>query len=152
MVTGNLEKYTGIERQQRLNDAFLLAATINMSGNIDLVSVREGWVETHARVAFMVGGEGEILQQRYLISPPERNSQATVLRKSKQEPLDMVYLAECLEYALGELTPTLFKLAKTGSDGQQRLLLVGEHYDRARMRLLHNAFNIYLLAYEEQLV
>ena len=93
-----------------------------------------------------------MLQQRYWISPPEQFRQTMVLRRGERKPLDMVLLAGCLTYAFRELTPPLFRMAAPTPEEPRRLLWPGEQNDHARLRLLHDAFNIYLLAYEEHLV
>ena len=55
---------TDDERQRSLIDVFLIAATINLSGDIDLAVVSGGQVEMYARVRFKLGSGGEVLQQR----------------------------------------------------------------------------------------
>lgn len=151
MITYTVTR-TDDERQRSLIDVFLIAATINLSGDIDLAVVSDGQVEMYARVRFKLGSGGEVLQQRYWISPSYSFNQVMVLRQGEQEPLDMVFFAECLTYALGDLTPPLFQLVESRPGGPPRLLLSGAQNDRARLRLLQNAFHIYLLAYAERLV
>ena len=142
----------GLE-QQRMTPAFLIAAAINLSGSIDLPLVHDGQAEIYARVAFSLGREGEMIQQRYWISPPQPDHLPMILRRGEREPLDMLLLAACLTYVFRERTPSLFRLAESGGRGlPPRLCLPGEQNDHARRRLLHDAFNIYLLAYEEHLV
>ena len=132
-------------RPQPLIPAFLIAASINAEGNIDLAARDDGG-EGHARIEFGLGREGEVFQRRYRIGAAGR------LWSDEPEPLDMVALAESLAYTFGADVPPLFRLAAPEAGRPCRLALPGGERDRERLKVLYDAFSIYLLAYEEHLV
>ncbi len=127
----------------RLVPALLVASAVNPEGNIDL-AVGDG---QGGRAEFYIGPEGELYQRRYWQSPTQRFRHVVVHRRGGEEPLDMAFFAACLSGTLGEHTPELFRLERSG-----RLVLQGAERDGERLRILRDAFNIYLLAYEERLV
>lgn len=131
-----------------MRPAFLIAATINAKGNIDLATVRNGRVDAQARVEFSLGREGEVFQQRYWIEPSAPREEPEERRRGEREPIDMKFLAECLQGTLRELTPPLFRLTAPRAGAPRRFCASGEENDRARLRLLHDAFSLYLVAYE----
>lgn len=174
-----LERFRSKDRRAdksgHLNPAMLIASTINMRGNIDLPLVEIGAVECGAGVEFGICGDGEIVQQRYRVDqfgdtrgseirrgggplrdqrPPvgALNGSGAGVRRSDPEPLDMVLLASGLTYLLEAHTPPLFRLTSSSKRGRMQLACAGSAFDHRRIRLLHDAFAIHLLAYEERLV
>lgn len=130
----------------------LIAATINEDGNIDLPAVENGVVEPETRVEFYPGSEGEMYQRRYRVAASRPCRSAVADRRGAEEPLNMVFFAECLTHTFGELTPCLFRLEKREASATRQFILGDEDSDRERLRVIHDAFNIYLIAYEECLV
>lgn len=116
----------------RLDPSFLIAATINADGDIELPDARE----EGARIWFCLDEVGGIQQRR----------------SGRIEPLDMLLLAESLTRLLGENTPQLFELRASEDGATLHLSSAGAEFDRARLRLLQNAFAVYLTVYEERLV
>ena len=160
-----------------LNPAMLIAATINTRGNIDLPMVENGAVAAGAGVEFGICGDGEVVQQGYRVdrSSESRGSSSDIrgmngewhgvrgpvealaesdraVRRLDPEPLDMILLASGLTHVLERHTPPLFRLKSDSGGGRIRLACEGEAFDHRRIRLLHDAFAIHILAYEERLV
>lgn len=128
---------------------FLLACTINSLGAMDLPAFVNGKQDGTLRAEFNLGANGEITQRCYRAAASERSTVSIVPPSVPRGALDMVFLAECLSGVFGFLTPPLFRMA-VGSNRQ--LLYQGPTFDRQRLRLLHDAFSLYLLAYEERLI
>lgn len=158
-----------------LNPAMLIAATINSRGNIDLPLVENGALTTCAGVEFGICGDGEVVQQRYRVDQlgatrgddirglagasqgarsrlDDSTERGAAVRRFDPEPMDMVLLASGLAHLLERHTPSLFRLSTDPGGGRVRLACTGEAFDHRRIRLLHDAFAIHLLAYEERLV
>jgi hypothetical protein len=136
-----------------LNATFLIAAAINAHGSIALQAVYDGKPAPGVRAEFSLGPSGELMQRCYQTGTSETGTAAAVgTGVYRKEPLDMLFLAECLTRAFGPITPALFRVGGPAKRGQRRLEAVGEQYDRKRLRMLHEAFNLYLLAYEERLI
>lgn len=140
-----------VDARRRMNPGMLIAAAINPAGNLDLAAFEAGRTEAGARVEFCLDSEGEVFQRRYWTACTEPFGEV-VARVGEAEPLDMIFLAECLTHTFGEHTPLLFRLAEPSSRKRPRLALPGAARDRERIQLLHDAFSLYLLAYEEHLI
>ena len=135
-----------------LNPAFLIASAIKGNGCIVLQAVFNGKPDPGLRAEFSLGPSGDIMQRCFQSDDAEHG--ATVLSAGlyRKEPLDMLFLAECLTHTFGPITPSLFRVTGPERGGQRRLKETGGQTDRKRLRMLHEAFNLYLLAYEERLV
>lgn len=129
-----------------LNPTFLLAATIDADGRMDLPAVQEG--SPFPRVHVWPGEDGALLQQLVSNVPGDKAPPAPA------RALDMVFFARCLEHALGTLTPDLFAVVRRQEDGlrRERLAYTDAKADAARVALLRDAFVLHLLAYEDRLV
>ncbi len=134
----------------RLNPALLIAAAINREGNIDLCMVENGSAVPRAGIEFCLGEDGEIYQRRYWTVEGE-DGVADVCQ-GPAEPLDMIDLAMGLNHAFGPHAPVLFHLRPGTPGGRPRLAFPGPVSDRARLKILHDAFTIQLIAYEEHLI
>jgi hypothetical protein len=133
--------------EHALNPVLLIAATINDRGNIDLCAVEDGRPLPHVRMEFFLGGRGEILQRRYR----EDAFDGTYERPAGlAEPMDLLFLAEGLTQALGTAIPEPFRV--DGGPGLERRRLAHPGRNRERLSMLHTAFAIQLLAYEEHLL
>lgn len=129
----------------------LLAAAINAEGNIDLPAVRNGCVEPESRVEFSLKPTGEMVQRQNWISTTSIDgSPATIVIPGDQESMDMIFFAECLEHELGHLTPSLFRLTERQQGRRRQFVASDEEGDRGRMKLLHDAFSIHLIASAER--
>lgn len=129
-----------------LNPTFLLAATINADGCMDLPAVREG--SPFPRGHFWPGEDGGLLQRLVSNAPGDRTPPA------EARPLDMVFFARCLRGALGALTPDLFALVEYEEGGvrRERLAYGDAKAEAARVALIRDAFVLHLLAYEDRLI
>ena len=129
-----------------LNPTFLLAATINEDGCMDLPAVQEG--SPFPRVHFWPGEDGAFLQRIVSNVPGDRTPAA------EARPLDMVFFARCLWRALGTLTPALFTLVGHVEEGARReqMVYADARSEAARVALLRDAFLVHLQAYEERLI
>lgn len=141
-----------VDSSHPLIPTLLIAATINAEGNIDLSAVENGVVDPETRVEFYPGSEGGIYQCRYRVTPSSPCRPAATERTGVEEPLNMVFFAECLTHTYGKLTPCLFRLKRREESEARQFTLQGEGSDRERLKLLYDAFNIYLIAFEECLI
>lgn len=136
-----------VQGEHALNPVLLIAATINDRGNIDLCAVEDGRALPNVRVEFLLGGRGEILQRRYR----EDESGVGYARPAgAAAPMDSLLLAEGLTRAFGEDTPEPFRISGEPGHGCRRLANPG--LGPERLGMLHAAFAIQLLAYEEHLL
>lgn len=135
-----------------LNPAFLIASTIQGNGCIVLQAVFDGKPDPELRAEFSLGPAGDFMQRCIQAGTDAQGTPVPLAGVYGKEPLDMRFLAECLTHALGALTPALFRVSALARGGRRRLEEEGSLADRRRLRLLHEAFNLYLLAYEERLV
>lgn len=129
-----------------LNPTFLLAATINEDGCMDLPAVQEG--SPFPRAHFWPGEDGAFLQR--LVS----NVPGDTAPPAAPRALDMAFFARCLGHALGTLTPDLFAVVRREEGGVrgERLAYADAKAEAARVALLRDAFVLHLLAYEDHLV
>lgn len=144
--------HAGADEPGSLNPALLIASAINTQGNIDLCAVEDGRARRGARVELCLDGQGRILQRRYWADASDPSGRIDSVRRGRSEPLDMMLLAAGLEHVFGPATPPLFRLTRRSGNGPRQLAHPGKECDRERMRILHDAFAIQLLAYEERLV
>lgn len=135
-----------LTRFAMLNPTFLLAATINEDGCMDLPAVQEG--SPFPRAHFWPGEDGAFLQRIVSNVPGDRTPPA------EARPLDMVFFARCLWRALGALTPGLFTVVGYEEEGarRERLVYADARSEAARVALLRDAFLVHLQAYEEHLI
>lgn len=127
-----------------LQPAFLLAATINADGWIDLPAAGHG-------AAFPLG--------RLQVTPDDVGHFAQRVVDARGQagdwaPLDMAGFARSLALALGPVTPDLFAVRGVGGVGQScgRLARTDAASDAARLQVLRTAFLVHLAAYEGRLV
>lgn len=118
-----------------LNSAMLIASAINADGNLELIDAEAAERGEQATVEFCLDGEGGLYR---------RSAQGAL-------PLDLNFLARSLSLTFGSLTPTVFHLDGE-RPGEMSFRFQGEDQDRRRMQLLHDAFSVYLIAFEERLV
>lgn len=116
-----------------LDAALLIASAMNASGELELPDARGA---SDGVVCFLPDGEGRLLQ---------REGQTA-------RPADLRVLAAGLQHLFGTLTPPLFQFAEARSASLPRFAMEGREADQERVRLLHRAFSIFLLAFEEALV
>lgn len=142
---------------RELNQALLLAATIDAEGNFNLAGASDGAGRPDARVAFCIRGDGTLCRLDDGLAP--RRTQTGVartlldaVRKDTHADADMSLFAECLAHTLGEQTPPLFRLAPESKGRSSRFSLDSTEDDARRLQLVHDAYNIYLVLYEERLV
>ena len=126
-----------------LHPVFLLAATINDDGHIDLPAA-SGAVLPLGRAQFGPDASGALVQR---VAP-------AVGSRGAWEPLDMDFFARCLGLAFGALTPALFAVRGVGGPNSTRARLARPDAasDEARFRIIRSAFLAHLSAYEERLV
>ena len=128
-----------------LNPTFLLASTINADGCIELPIVEEALPFPVATALFWPGEDGAFVQRIASVFSP------AIASPSEATPLDMVFLGRCLSSTLGGLTPELFRVEE-GGPGCVRLVRTNAAAEQVRVRMLRDAFTLYLAAYEERLV
>ncbi|HEX7071096.1 MAG TPA: hypothetical protein VF190_09835 [Rhodothermales bacterium] len=118
----------------RLNATLLLASTINEDGNMELPE--RGDDGRLVTAIYELDGEGN-LQRR---------------RDGVRAEFDMLAFSESLNLLFGDNTPALFRLHTAGDGNGIDHTLADEASDRLRHETIRNAFNVYLMAYEERLV
>ncbi len=131
---------------KRLSPAFLLAATIDGRGQMNLDVPPSMRTPSEARLLVSLDGMGEPVERRVGIEAEARLPQEA----AAWGPLDWRFFAECLASTFGRLTPERFRL--TGSEGGRSFLRDAPEDQTGRERLLHTAFSLHLVAYEERLV
>ena len=134
-----------VEQENGLHPAFLIASAMSGDGHLDLeLPMPRGMTEA-VRVEFSLGPIGEVLQRPYVTGPTGRRPLSVPERR---QTVDWVTLAECLEQAFGKLTPEIFRLDGSFPRGDRPFIHQGAAAARERLRLVHAAFNLYLMAYE----
>lgn len=128
----------------QLSPTFLVAATINDEGCIELPAVVGGAVLPMARLLVAPGETGGLLQRVVSASDPAAG----------WEPLDTAFFAKCLGIALGPATPEAFALRGIGPAARSKagLLRTDAASERLRLQTIRSAFLVHLAAYEGRLV
>lgn len=136
-------EHISLRRDQQIIPVFVIAAAVNARSRLDVPAVRVGCDEHGARVEFSLDADGELMQQYYWREQPNTGADDAAVRRGIKSLRIGSFSRNA--WTFGPLTPSAFRLTERLDGRPRRLVATSTESDRARLQLLHDAFNVYRL-------